>query len=165
MAETIAINVQKVMSFRNQSRTREVGARPPMGVIVTSRLGRRYAATSTTGINFRSALFLARMRVLDRLRRAIRSDRKQKPQLQAIHDKRSVRLIVRIIKSETITPPRLASTLLAGAGTVRLAITVIARFPCVMIVRRIAMSSAGAERSRQPGIRITLHEGAVRPQP
>jgi len=161
----IAINVQKVMSFRPQSRTPWVGACSPTGVVVTSCPGRRYAATSTTGINFRSALFLPRMRVLDRLRRAFRSDRKQTPQLQPIHDNRSVRLIVRIITSATIAPPSVASTLLAEAGAVRLAITVIAWLPCVMIVRRIAMSSSAGERLRQPGIRITLHAGAVRPQP
>ena len=90
---------------------------------------------------------------------------RQIPQLQTHHEKRSGRLIVRSITNATAIPPAAAATVFCGWPAVRRAITSIAREPRVMIVRRMAMSSYDGVMSRQPGIRITLHAGAVRPQP
>jgi hypothetical protein len=117
------------------------------------------------GLNFLSVCFLARERSACLFRRAFRSDKKQRPQLQAIHDRRSGMLIVRIITAAITIPPSAASTLFRGAGAVLRAITCDACAPRVTIVRRISMSSSAGVMSRQPGIRNTLQAGAVRPHP
>src|SRR6266516_713015 len=117
------------------------------------------------GLSLIAAAFLARLRNRSLLLREFRSDKKQRPQFHAIQEKRSAGVIERSITTPTIIPAAATSSSFAGGAGVRRAITCIARGPSVTIVQRIATSSAEGVRSRQPGMRSTLHDGAVRPHP
>ena len=78
---------------------------------------------------------------------------------------RSAMLIVRNITRATANPEAATPAVVSGIGAVRLATTCTARGPSSISVRRIATSSSVGVIAFQPGIRITLHAGAVRPHP